>query len=134
MIRTADNMVYRGAVAVLPGYVCWLLNNAAGLDKLRTQVRGQNPDLDQGLMAIRLAGLAYESSCTGTKPAPQPEPMSKSHQPTTETYGTSTAATILGISDRAVRKAIAEKRLHATRLDGRYRMTQQDLATYLKAG
>jgi hypothetical protein len=34
------------------------------------------------------------------------------------------------MTDRAVRKAIAEKRLKATTLDGRYRITHDDLAAY----
>jgi excisionase family DNA binding protein len=57
--------------------------------------------------------------------------MPQSKRQLNETVSTTTAATILGITDRAVRRAITEKRLTATTLDGRYRIDRDDLAKYL---
>ena len=50
---------------------------------------------------------------------------------TPQTVSTTEAAAILRLTDRAVRRAIAEKRLPATRLDGRHRINRDDLAKYL---
>jgi len=41
-----------------------------------------------------------------------------------------TAAGLLGISDRAVRKAIADKRLPATEIDGRWSIDRKDIENY----
>lgn len=132
-IRPAEHLVHGldGPVAVIDGRVCAVLNRLLGLDKIRAQVRGQNPQLDQALLAIHLAALATESSSTGTNPAPQPEPVPQSkHQLNNDTVSTTTAATLLGITDRAIRKAIIEKRLTATNVDGRYRIPRDALERY----
>jgi excisionase family DNA binding protein len=119
--------VHTGPIAVIDGYSCHLLNQYLG--KLRSQVRGRDPQFDAALLMIHRAGLEYvESSCRGTSIAPRREPKPDLGQQ--ETVGTTTAATILGITDRAVRKAITEKRLPATQLDGRWRITVADLALY----
>ena len=132
MIRPAEHLVHgiRGPIAIVDGRVCAQLNRLLSLDKFRSQIRGQDAELDQTLVAIKLAGVAYtESSAAGIGPAPQSEPRSHSGQQE-NTVSTTTAATILGITDRAVRKAIAEKRLAATKVDGRYRITREDLTNY----
>ena len=75
MFRPAEQLVHPGPIAVIDGQVCAILNRLLGLDKLRTEVRGQNPQLDQALLAIKLAAVAStESSAAGTDVAPQPEP------------------------------------------------------------
>ncbi|ORV85557.1 hypothetical protein AWC11_01655 [Mycobacterium interjectum] len=134
MIRPAEHLVHGldGPVAVVDGRVCHLLNRMLSLDKFRVQVRGQDAQLDHTLMAIKLAATAFaESSAAGTHAAPRPEPEAPSKRQLNDTVSTTTAATILGITDRAVRKAIAEKRLPATLLDGRYyRVARDDLAAY----
>jgi excisionase family DNA binding protein len=132
--RPAEHLVYGldGPGVFVDGTVCALLNKILGLDKIRAQVRGQNALLDQTLVAIRLAGIAsYKVPVAEPNSAPQPEPVPQSKQHHEDTIGTTAAAAILGISDRAVRKAITEKRLPATCLDGRYRITRQDLRTYM---
>jgi excisionase family DNA binding protein len=130
--RPAEHLVHKGTSVVIDGRICAVLNKLLGLDRIRSQVRGQDPQLDQELLAIRLAGIAYESSAAGTVSAPRPEPVSQSHQQLNgDTVNTTTAATILGITDRAVRKAITEKRLKATQLDGRYRITREDLSAFM---
>ncbi|MDT5012794.1 MAG: hypothetical protein QOH57_4411 [Mycobacterium sp.] len=120
-----------GAGVLVSGSVCALLHRLLDLDRVRTQVRGQNPQLDQTLLAMRLAAIAAtESSSTGTISAPQPEPVPSSKYQPGETVGTTTAAMILNMTDRAVRKAIAENRLRATQVDGRYRINRGDILAY----
>ncbi len=128
--RPAEHLVHGldGPIVLIDGAVCARLNRLLGLDKLRAQVRGQNPRLDQALLAIKLAAVAYtESSAHGTDVAPQPEPAARSTQLLNDTVSTTTASAFLGITDRAIRKAISEKRLPATKVDGRWRVTREDL-------
>ena len=133
MTRPAEHLVHGldGPVAVIDGRVCAMLNKLLSLDKVRAQIRGQNPQLDQALLAIKLVGTAYAaSSATGKSQAPQPEPAPQSQRQLNDTVSTTTAAALLNMTDRAVRRAITEKRLKATRLDGRYRIDRDDLAAY----
>ena len=132
-LRPAEHLVHglNGPVVVIDGAVCAIFNRLLGLDKLRSVWRGQNPRLDQALLAIRLAGIAHtESSAAGTDVAPQPEPRPRSSQQLNDTVSTTTAAALLGLTGRAIRKAIAENRLKATLLDNRYRIHRDDLADY----
>lgn len=130
-LRPAESFVHGdGHVVVLDGRICAELNKA-GLDRLRGQVRGRDAQLYQVLLAIRLVALSGESSSCGTQIAPLPEPESCSQQQLKNTVSTTTAANVLGITDRAIRRAIAEKRLTATQDDGgRYRITHDDLAAF----
>jgi excisionase family DNA binding protein len=126
-----SSSAHRGPVAVIDGRSCALLNRMF-LDKIRMQIRGRDPQFDEALLVIRRAGLEYtESSCSGTRVAAQPEPAQHLEQTNNTTMSTTTAATLLGVTDRAIRKAINEKRLAATKLDGRYRIARDDLAEYL---
>lgn len=131
-IRPAEHLVYGldGPGVLVSGRVCALLNKLLSLDKIRREVRGQDAQLDQTLLAIRLAGVASESSSPGTHLAPQTEHGARLQPQLTDTISTTAAAAALGITDRGVRKAICEKRLTATKIDGRYRITRRDLAAY----
>lgn len=134
MIRPAEFSVHVGPIAVLDGRVCAALSRLLNLDKLRAQIRGQDAGLDQALLAIRLAALKYDgdSSATGSKPAPVAEVVSPSAQQQNSTFSTTTAAGIAGVSDRAIRQAIDDKRLTATKNDsGHYRITREALAAFI---
>jgi excisionase family DNA binding protein len=132
--RTAEAFIHGvdGPVVVLDGMVCAGLDSMLRLDKVGRQVRKQSEQLFQVILAIRLAGIKYaESSSSGTVSAPQPEPVSQlKNQPNSDTVSSTTAATILGITSRAVTKAITENRLPARKSDGRYRITRQALTAY----
>lgn len=128
--RPAEHLVHTGPSVTLDGLLCAKLNKLLGLDKIRAQLRGKDRHLDEGLLAIRLTAAAYESSSAGTYSAPQPVPVSRSTQQLNDTVSTSTAADILGLTDRAIRKAITENRLKATQLDKRWRIHRDDLAQY----
>lgn len=132
-IRLAEEFMHGDRhVAVLDGWACARLNKL-GFDRLREQAMGRDAHLYQLLLAIRTVAMKYEGSPCGTNAAPQREPMRqslKNQQLNTDTVGTTNAATILGLTPRAVRRAIEEKRLAATLLDGRYRITRDDLAEF----
>jgi excisionase family DNA binding protein len=111
-----------------------ILDRRLGLGKIRKKVRGQDAELDSVLMALGMAGLAFRTgqeqqfalrSGIGTEDAKPAEPPSHS-----DVVGTRTAAGLLGITDRAVRKAIAEGRLPATTVDGRHRIHREDIENY----
>ena len=120
--------MFTGPVVVISGYTCLLLTRI-GLNRIRAEVRGDNQQLDAELLAMHLAGLAYaESSTSGTSPVPNAAPVG--HLKQHHTVGTTTAATQLNMSSRGIRRAINDRRLRATLVDGRYRITNEDLAAY----
>jgi excisionase family DNA binding protein len=132
VIRPAEHLVHRGAVAVIDGRICHMLSKLVGLDKLRAQVRGQDAQLDQTLLAIRLAGIAYdESASAGTIAAPQGEPVPQSHSQLHNTLSTAEAAALLHMTRRAVSSECKQKRLPSTLVGGRYRITRNDLTAYM---
>lgn len=63
-------------------------------------------------------------------PVPQPEPPASSAGMNGSGYSTEDAAARLGISARAVRKAITEGRLEATEFAGRYFIAPTAIETY----
>jgi excisionase family DNA binding protein len=132
LLRPAEHFIHAdGRIVVIDAWVCALLNKLS-LDKIRPQIRGQNAQLDQVLMAIRLVGLAYnQSSSVGTSSAPREEPVSQSKAQLNGTLGTTEAATLLHMTRRAVSKECKQKRLPATLIGGRYRITRDDLAAFM---
>ncbi|MDO9398388.1 MAG: helix-turn-helix domain-containing protein [Herbiconiux sp.] len=108
---------------IVPRRVCAYLNRYADLDRFRLQTRGQDAEVDGVLVAFRVAALSWQEAATGTKEAAPPELEGSSDN----WMSTTQAATQLGIGDRAVRKAIAEGRLHAENIAGRWRIRRDQL-------
>jgi excisionase family DNA binding protein len=136
VIRPAEHLIHgiNGPFVVIDGAVCAMLDRLLRLDQIGRKYRGQNEQFDQSLAAIRLAGAAYsERSGSGADSAPQPDVPPHSVRQQNPTVSTTKAASILGMTDRSVRRAIREKRLPATCLDGRYRINRDDLTNYLGA-
>jgi excisionase family DNA binding protein len=134
VIRPAEHLVHGldGPVALVDGRVCAMLNKLLGLDGIRAQVRGQDPQLDHTLLAIRIAAVAYtQSSSAGTVSAPREEPVSQSTSQLNDTLGTTEAASLLHMSRRAVSNECKQKRLPATLIGGRYRIHRDDLAAFM---
>jgi excisionase family DNA binding protein len=133
VIRPAEHLVHgiNGPFVVIDGQVCAILDQLLSLDKVYRHHRGRNEQFDQSLTAIRLAAAAYtQKSCRGPDPAPQPDIASHSQRQHNTTVSTSQAATMLGITDRSVRRLIQQKRLPATCFDGRYRLHPDDVKNY----
>ena len=118
-----------GRIVVVPGRVAAWLEKRCNLNQLRISVRGCDSEVDSVLMAVHLAALEWRSAATGTETAASAEPTA-----TSEAWVTTTqAAGLLGISDRAVRKAIAEGRIAATRVGNAWRIAREDLEHYRAA-
>jgi hypothetical protein len=109
------------SVVVVPGRIAAILEYHGKLDRFRVAVRGRDSELDLVLIDMHTAATAWRSTATGTTEAPEPEP-------TGEWVSTGEAARLLHRTSRAIRKAITERRLPAQLVDGRYRITREDIA------
>ena len=114
-----------GPAVIVPGRVAAILDRQCRLTDLRVRTRGVDPEATAVLEALHVAALAWRSSSTGTEAAPEPEPATRS-----EWMGSGQAADLLGVTSRAVRKAIADGRLAAVEVGGRYRISREDVEHY----
>ncbi|MUL39709.1 helix-turn-helix domain-containing protein [Streptomonospora sp. PA3] len=115
-------------VAIVPGRVAARLDALMNLRRLRLDVRGHDPELDAVLVALGTAAAAWRATATGSTDPPEPEAA-----PSCAWLSTSQAAEALGISDRAVRLAIAQGRLDARSVAGRWRINRDDVEHYRAA-
>ncbi len=124
--RPAESYVHgNGTVVIVPNRIAsWLLDHAR-LRELRVRARGVDSEIDAVLTALTLAGLHWQQQASegGNNPAPKPETEA-------DLLGTEKAGALLGISSRAVRRAIFEGRLEAARIDGRWRISRQALQQF----
>lgn len=111
-----------GPGVYLPARICAALERLADLPRIRVQHRGTDPELDTVLGDIRTAAAKWRATATGSPHPPPPEADASSGW-----LSTTRAAEILGVTDRAIRLAITEHRLHAQQVDGRWRITREDL-------
>lgn len=116
-------------VVVIPARVCAWLERYARLNEVRIRERGTDPEVDAVLVALRLAALTWRTTATGTPIAAKPEALADLNQ----WLSTTQAADILYITDRAVRLAIQENRLKATNVNGRWRITREDIQHFRAA-
>jgi excisionase family DNA binding protein len=119
------------AFVVAPAEVVAKLLERTSLDVLRVSARGADSEVYDLLMALRLAALAHPSSDigtfgsdVGTFVAEQAEPGPYSLLTTAE------AATLIGITPRAVLKAIREGRLLASQNDATYLIKRDDAKAF----
>jgi len=124
--RPAAHYVHAdGAVVIVPARVAAWLSRHARLDELRAQVRGADAEVDNVLVALAVASATWRTSATGSTHAPEPEVRALSPW-----MSSTQAADLLGITSRAVRLAIGEERLPAEQVDGRWRITREDVEHY----
>jgi len=125
IVRPPEHLVHglEGPVVIVSGRVAAWLNRHAGLNEYRIDHRGEDPDVDSTLNALRIAELKWREAVTGTKEAAPPEPQR-------EWMSTTQAATQTRIGERAIRKAIDAGRLKAISVNGRWRIRREDLAHY----
>ena len=122
-LRPAEHLIYgsgASAVVVVPARVAAYLNRHAGLSLLRRDSSG-DPEVDNLLLAFRLAELEWQSSATGTTHAEPPE-LDRSLQ----WMSTEQVAGLLGMTGRGIRKAISEGRLKALKVGDHYRISATD--------
>ena len=117
-----------GVGAIVPGRIAALIYRLTDLDQIRIGMRGNDPEADAVLLALRIAALKWRSSATGTEQATVAEPAASSQWLSTEQ-----AAGLLGITPRAVRKAIAQQRLGATQVGRSWRVSREDIEQYRAA-
>lgn len=122
--RPAQHLVHGtdGPVVILSARVCAYLGRYAALDAFRASHRGSDRETDEALTAMRVAALAWRSSVTGTTEAAKPELAASS-----KWLSTSETASLLGMTDRGVRTAIADGRLKAENIAGRWRINLENL-------
>jgi excisionase family DNA binding protein len=108
--RIARRLTGDGSVIVPPRIAAWLEDKTGVTSERRLMLRDTDQVAYEVLAALRLAALAHRSDC-GTKiAAPQPD------RPQSESWlTTSQAAQQAGVTDRCIRKWIAQHRLPATR-------------------
>ncbi|MFI8593871.1 helix-turn-helix domain-containing protein [Microbacterium sp. NPDC078428] len=112
---------------LVPGRVCAFLVRHVNLARLHDHYGPTDAQAAAVLRSIRSAALDYANgSCSGTIPAAEPEPGPA-------WYSTGQAAERLAMTDRGVRKAILAGHLPAENVNGRWRITADDLDTYRRA-
>jgi excisionase family DNA binding protein len=116
-----------GPGVLVPIRIAAMLN--AYLKPLRIKMRGHDSELDQVLLDFARIAMTFDSSERGTIDAPTPEPR----RDLSEWVTTSIAADIIGITERAVRRAIAERRISAQKLSGGWCLTRQDVEQFRAA-
>ncbi len=112
-------------VVVVPARIAAWLHANLPLDRLRTGVRGADPEVDFVLVALSVAGLNWRSSVYGTAPRNVPESA-----PVSSWLTTTQVADLLDVTDRAVRSACISGRLSAERIGDRWRISREDYEHY----
>jgi len=115
-----------GPVVIVPGRAAAWLDSRLNLRALRTAVRGHDPEVDAVLVALGVAAAAWRQSVVGTDQRTPAEPA-----PLWLT--TREAADRLDVTDRAVRRALAEQRLNGRRTNGGWLVDRESVEHYLIA-
>jgi excisionase family DNA binding protein len=116
-----------GPLCLVEGREAMALLAFGGLDAWQREHRGANAHLDRAVAKLRLASAAYRAgSGISTSPAEPPEPAPRSDGRLT----TRQAATQLGVTPRAITKAINEGRLRAEWFAGRWLIDAATAARY----
>lgn len=115
--------------SLITGRVAAILHERLDLAGLRTAALGRDPELYDQLLSLHESALEWRASATGSEVAPEPEVPRELSQ----WMSTGQVASLLGITDRAVRMAIARSALKATEVGGRYRIAREDMEHYRAA-
>jgi excisionase family DNA binding protein len=115
---------------VVFGKVAWLLEKYTNVGKLRVHIRGRDPDTSDVLLRLRCLAMAWDESASavGTAVDESPEP-----KPRLNLFTPSQAADLIGITDRAIRKAITEGRLPGHKVGNGWQIYREDLEHYRAA-
>lgn len=125
-IQGVDGEGKAAPTVAVPARVAAYLNKYAKLDDFRRSNRGTNKEVDDVLVALRYADLWWRNSVTGKRPTSDGERASQSEWLTTRQ-----AAIKAGVSQRAIRKAIEDNRLIASRVGNTWNIAQIDFQHYL---
>jgi excisionase family DNA binding protein len=122
-----------GPGVVVPGRVAAWLEDRLDLRRVRTDVRGADPEVDAVLLDLAVVALTWRKAvealpCRGSEQAGPAEAGTPSSWLTT-----AQAAGRLGVTSSRVRQVIRAKHLVAEQVDHQWRITLQDLAHYAAA-
>lgn len=117
-----------GCVVIVPARVAAWIAARTALRGARISARGDDPEVYAVLAALHRAALTWRTSATGSPTPPAPEVTAPS-----QWMSTTQAAHRLGVTDRAIRLAITQHRLPAENVDGRWRITPEDIEHYRAA-
>jgi excisionase family DNA binding protein len=120
--RIGCHITPNGSVVVPPRIADWIERQIGLVSERRTAMAGTDPLAYTVLSALRVVALSHRSG-NGTKVAGGQSASEESEQWLT----TSEAANAAGVTDRAIRKWIAQDRLPAKRHGGRWLINQKDL-------
>ena len=115
-------------VVIVPARIAAWLHQQLPLDRLRTEMRGADPEIDHVLIGLSVAGFNWRSSVVGTSPRNGAE-----LKPRSPWLTASEAADQLGVTVRAVTKACRAGRLPAQWTAGRWSVSREDLEHYRTA-
>lgn len=96
-----------------------MLEKRLDLSRLRTAARGDDTELDTVLNAIRWTALQFETSANESQ-------QRKPAKATVNWYTTTQVATGSGVTNAAIRLAVREGRLRATKVDGHWQIAAAD--------
>jgi len=113
--RPDGSYILVGDHVIVPARVAAAITRQSPLREWAIAKRGIDPELDVVLGDLKTAGLRWVSSHGGTEHAEPAEPAPQSVWMTT-----TQVARQLQITGRAVRKAIAERRLEADKVNGQW--------------
>lgn len=117
-----------GRNVVVPWRVAALLMSRAGLEDYHREHRGLDPELDDVLLALKLVATHWRTSVAGSEDRKSPEVA-----PLCPWVTSTQAADLLGVGDRGIRLAIAEKRLPAEMVGGRWQIAREDVEHFRAA-
>ena len=113
-----------GRLVTVPGRVAYQLDRLLDLNALRSRVRGEDPELDAVLVALRLAAMVAVSE-DGQPTRTLPDPDASLPWLTTQA-----AADRLDVDPRTVRRACQEGRLPARRAGRSWVVSREALEQY----
>lgn len=115
--------------SLITGRVAAIMYAELDMSSLRMRALASDPELYDQLLSLHESALEWRASATGSAVAAEPEVTRELKQ----WMSTGQVASHLGITDRAVRQAIARSALKATQVDGRYRITREDMEHFRAA-
>lgn len=119
---------FDGPVVVVPARVAALLMRRCGLEDYHREHRGEDAELDTVLVDLKTAGMAWRvAHQVATDSGSVLAEVAQQRSGSPRQLSTAQAARSLGITDRAVRLAIAAGRLPAEWVGGRYVLAPEDV-------
>jgi excisionase family DNA binding protein len=112
-------------LVLVPGWIAAIIEGRTNIAALRVQLRGINPVASAVLEDLRVAAARSSVSERETAQDTDGKPATRSLW-----LSTTEAAEELGLKRQSIGKAIRAGRLHATKINGSYRISRDNLRHY----